>query len=717
LSADGRAERIFVEFVSGNYFSMLGVNAVLGRTFTEGEGDINQPKAVAVLNHACWKRRFGGDLSAVGKTIRLNGRTFTIIGIAPEEFPGMEPWLELDLYIPIGAIEILYPGSRDYFVNREDTQFRAVARMKPGGSIEQVRAALDVLARQLQDRYPAANRGIAFEAALESRSRPIIQIADTFSQIAGVFMGLVSLVLLIACANVANLMLARASTRQKELAIRIAIGATRSRLVRLLLIESLLLGALGGLAGILFAIWATDWFASIKLSTDAPVRFEANPDWTVFAFSFIIALLAGIISGTAPALQASRPDLNESLKEGGRQSAGAAGRQRLRSLLVVSQVAVSLLVLVCAGLFIKSARNAEKTDLGFRIDNLMMFSVDLELQGYDRVRGEQFYKKLFDRLNSMPGVQSVSMSRNVPFGYNNNISDVFIDELAATTGENKESVFTTIVGQNFFQTMGVPILTGRNFTEKDDESAPKVAIINRAMADRLWPGGEALGKRFRLNRDGAEVEVVGIARDWKYMFLGEAPRPFLFLPLAQNYRPEMIFYIHGESSAAGLSAAIRETVRELDSDLPIYDVKTMKSHLKDGIAFLFVRMGATLAGVFGMLGLILAMVGIYGVISYTVTQRTHEIGIRMALGASFGDVLRMIIGKGLLLSFAGIAIGLCGALAVTRVMSSLLYGVSPTDPITFLVITALLASVSLAASYIPARRAAKVDPMIALRHE
>ncbi|HWP43477.1 MAG TPA: ABC transporter permease, partial [Blastocatellia bacterium] len=443
LSGDGRAERIWVEFVSGNYFSMLGVNAALGRTFAEDEGDINRPKAVAVLSHKSWQRRFGGDPSAIGKTIKFNGHPFTIIGVAPEEFPGMEAWLELEVFIPLGAMEILYPGSRQSFANRGDTVFRVVARMKPGVSVEQVRAALDVLARQLQEQHPATNQGITFAAALESRSRPMIQIADTFSLIAGVFMGLVSLVLLIACANVASLMLARASSRQKEMAVRVALGATRLRLIRLSLIEGLMLGLLGGLAGLLLAIWATDWLASIRFSTDAPIRFDVTPDWTVFAFSFVVALLGGIVSAVAPALQASRPDLNESLKEGGRQSSGAAGRQRLRSLLVVSQVAVSLLVLICAGLFIKSARNAEKTDLGFRVDDLLMFSVDVELQGYDRAKGEQFYKRLVEQLNGLPGVRSVSMSRNVPLGYSNSLFDVYIDERVSAPGDDKDSVFAT----------------------------------------------------------------------------------------------------------------------------------------------------------------------------------------------------------------------------------------------------------------------------------
>ncbi|HET9530012.1 MAG TPA: ABC transporter permease, partial [Blastocatellia bacterium] len=600
---------------------------------------------------------------------------------------------------------------------RDYTQLRVMARMKPGVAVEQARASLDVLAVQLQEQYPGTNRGITFAAALETRARPIIQVSDVFSQIAVVFMGLVGLVLLVACANVANLLLARASTRQKELAIRIALGATRYRVIRLLLVETLLLGLIGGCAGLLLALWATDWVSSIRISSDAPVRFDVSPDWHVFGFSLAVALAAGVISGIAPAIQASMPDLNEALKEGGRQSAGSTGRQRLRSLLVVSQVAVSLVVLICAGLLIKSASNAERIDLGFRVEDLLIFSVDVELQGYDRARGEQFYKELGERLRSLPGVQTVGMSRNVPFGYSNDIVDIFIDERVTTTDEGKRSIFGTVVGPSFFQAMGMPLLRGRDFTEQDNDRAPKVAVINQAMAELLWPGQEAIGRRFRLDREGPPVEVVGIARDWKYLFIGEEPRPFLFLPLAQNYRPDMIFYLHGAADPVSLSASVREAVRELDSDLPVYDLKSMRSHLREGIALLFVRLGATFAGVFGVLALALAVVGVYGVISYTVAQRTHEIGIRMALGAGFRDVLWLIVGKGLALTLAGIVIGTGAALALTGLMSSLLYGTSPSDPATFLTISAGLAAVSLAASYIPARRAARVDPMAALRQQ
>ncbi|HXG64813.1 MAG TPA: ABC transporter permease, partial [Blastocatellia bacterium] len=390
---------------------------------------------------------------------------------------------------------------------------------------------------------------------------------------------------------------------------------------------------------------------------------------------------------------------------------------RLRNALVVSQVAVSLVVLICAGLFIQSSRNAEKMDLGFRTENLFMMSVDVELQGYDQARGKQFYKQALDRARTLPGVLSAAISRNTPLGYNNTSEDIILEGRLPSAEEDRLNIFFNVVSTDYFQTLGIPILQGRDFTERDDESAPKVAIVNETMARRLWPGQDPLGKRFRFGREGALVEVVGVARDGKYVFLGEVPRPFFYVPLAQNYRSDVTLFLHTAGDPAGLTAGARQVVRELDKDMPVYDVKTMTSHLRDGLALLFVRLGAALASAFGLLGLTLAVVGIYGVISYTVSQRTHEIGLRMALGAQSGDVLRMVIGRGIVLTLIGVGIGLAAALALTRVMTSLLYGVSATDPATFIGIPLLFAAVALAASFIPARRAMKVDPMVALRHE
>jgi len=717
LAADGQPERAWAEFVTGNYFSMLGVDAVLGRTFTAEESRVPGAEPVIVLSFAYWQKRFGGQESAIGRTVKLNGIPFTIIGVAPQSFKGTESLLALELYVPLGMQERFYPKSAGRFARRGDTNLHVLARLKPGVSLDQARAAVAVLARQLEQKYPETNKATSFALEIETHSRPIISIAEYVPRIAGVFMALVGLVLLIACANVANLMLARAMARQKEIAIRLALGASRARIVRLLLTESILLAVAGGMFGWLLSFWAIDWLTSIRVSTDTPVRFAIEPDWRVQVFSLGIAVLTGLISGVAPALQTSSPNLNETLKEGGRSSA-ASGRHRIRSLLVVGQVAVSLLILICAGLFIQSAKNAEKIDMGFRTENLSMASMDPEAQGYDEARGRRFFKQLTDGVGTLPGVTNASLASTTPLAYNNSTQDVFFEGRAAgREEEDRTTIFCNTVGHGYFQTMATAVLRGREFTERDDESSPKVAIVNETMAKRYWPDQEALGKRFALKREGPYLEVIGVVRDGKYVFLGEDPRAFFYIPFGQNYRGEMTIFVHSAGDDATVLTGVRQVVRELDRDLPLYDVKTMMSHLRDGAALLFVRLGAQLATAFGLLGLVLAVVGVYGVVSYSVSQRTHEIGIRMALGASAGDVLKLVVGQVLMLTLFGVAIGLGAALMLTRVMTSLLYGVTATDPLTLAIIPLLLASVALLACYIPARRAMKVDPMIALRYE
>jgi predicted permease len=716
LNVDGEAERSMIELVSGNYFAMLGVEAAHGRVFSPDEGQTVGSSPVMALSYGYWQRRFGGDVSAIGKTVKVNNQPFTIIGVAPESFPGTEPILTVNAYAPLMMKAQLHQNQQDAFTLRGLESFRVMGRLAPGVSVPQAGAAMEILARNIARQYPDVFKELNFLVAPETKARPWIGASAFIPRLAAILMTLVGLILLIACANVSNLILSRAALRKKEMSIRSALGASRFRLIRLLLSESALLGLLSGMAGVVIALWATKLLSSVRMATDNPVRFEAKPDWRVFLFSLGVALGAGVIAGLVPAFRTSRLNLSSSLKEGGRDSASGAGRHRLRNVLVVSQVAASLLLLVCAGLFLRSLQAADRIDLGFRRDNVLMFSVDTELQSYDQQRGQKFYRQLLDRLNELPRVRSAGLGTHIPLVGWVPTTEVFLPERGESAKEDSVNVLANRVSADYFETLNIPVLEGRAFTVSDDEAAPRVAVINETMARAYWPGHDTIGRQIRLKRGGPPVEIVGVVKNSKYGSIGEEPRPCLYLPFAQNYQSASILFLHTEGDPAAFTDAARQVVGALDQGMPVYDLKTMNTHLS-GIALLFIRVGAALVGLFGLLGLLLAVVGLYGVISQSVSQRTHEIGIRIALGARGGDVLRMELKQGMILTLVGVAAGLAMAFAVTRLMRSLLYGVSATDPLTFILNTLLLVIVALLASYLPARRATKVDPMVALRHE
>jgi putative ABC transport system permease protein len=715
LNIDGQAERGMIELVSGNYFAMLGVEAAHGRTFAADEGQTIGSSPVMVLSYGYWQRRLGGDAAVVGKTVKINNQPFTIIGVTPEGFPGTESILAVNAYVPLMMKPVIHPNTQNTFTERGFEGLRVMGRLKPRVSPSQAGAAMETLAGNIRQQYPKVYKELSFMVVPETRARPSISNSGVIPTTAALLMTLAGLILLIACANVANLIISRAAAREKEMAIRSSLGASRFRLIRLLLSESVLLGLIGGVAGVALALWATDLLSSIRMATDNPVRVNVQPDWRVFVFSLFIAVATGVIAGLIPALQSSRLDISSALKEGGRGVSGA-GRHLLRNGLVVSQVAASLLLLICAGLFIRSLQEAQKLDLGFRRENLLMFSVDVELQSYDPQRGQQFYKNLLDRLNQLPQVRSAgSATHKLLVGFVTG-TNIRLPERTSTSEEDAISVLTDRVSPRYFETMNIPLLEGRTFTARDDEDAPRVAIINEAMARAYWPGESATGRQIRLERVESPVEIVGVVKNSKYAFISEEPRPCLFLPFAQNYQSSSILFLRTEGDPAAVSEVARRVVLDIDPGMPVYDLKTMNTHL-NGVTLLLVRVGAAMVGVFGVLGLVLAVVGLYGVISHSVSQRRHEIGIRMALGAQRGHVLRMVLKQGMILTLIGIAAGLGAAFAITRLVMGLLYGVSATDPIVFAGVAVLLVIVALVACWIPARRATKVDPMMALRHE
>jgi len=720
LNVDGTNERAFGEVVSGNYFSTLGVKPALGRGFLPEEDRTPGERAVVVIGHKLWQNRFGGDPAVVGRAIKLNGHSFTIVGVAPEKYSGLIRGIASDLWVPAMMIKQAAP-SADYLVERGDRGFLVMGRLKPGVTFYQAQADFRRIAEQLfkewrQEWTNVRNQSRVISLLPEGQARILPDLRTPVLIIMSLLMTVVGLVLLIACANVANMSLARATARRKEIAVRLSLGASRGRLIRQLITESLSLSLLGGVAGLLIGVWGTDLLMAFKPPAPVPIEIDLGADWRVLGFTFGLSLLTGVLFGLAPALAASRPDLVASLKD---EAGGATGRGRLRGALVIAQVALSLMLLICSGLFIRSLRNASSVDLGFDADNLLAMSMDLQLQGYTEPAGRNFSRQLLDRVRALPGIVSASVTDELPLGSGSRRA-ITIEGYTAQPGESTE-VNSSSVAPGYIETLGVPMLRGRAFNEQDREGSPGVVIVNEAFARRYWSGQEPIGKRIQMGvaRSGANdspyLEVVGVVKDGKYVTLDEEARPFFYLNLAQRYQSSPTLIVRTSGNPLDYLPAVRGEVAALDKNLPLYDVKTMRQHL--GLALLPARLAGSVLGVFGVVALIMAAAGIYGVMAYSVAQRTREIGVRMALGASAGAVLRLMTRQGMKLTLAGMAIGLAASLALTRLMKSMLFGVSATDPLTFVVVPLLLIMVAMLAALIPARRAARVDPMVALRVE
>jgi predicted permease len=720
LSAAGQTpDRTWMEVVTPNGFTALGVQAALGRTLLPTDGEHAGAEPVAVLSFDYWKNRFGGDPGIVGRTMILNDKPFTVVGVAPEGFHGFSWAMAMKVFVPAGAGSRLITGGDEMLERRWVMNWRVLGRLKAGVALSAARAETEVIGRKLVQDYPNDHKGSRFMVIPETRARPDPIFADFTPVFVAVFTGMVGLVLFIACANVANLMMARVITRQHEMVMRSVLGASRWRLVRQILLESVLFAAIAGVLGYLISEWIGTAITNlVPPPTDIPVVTNFNPGGRVYLFTAAISLVAGLATGLVPALRASRVDLNEGLKKtgGGRAS---EGRHRFRNLLVVGQVTMSLVVLICTGMFLHSLQRARGLNLGFRADHLLTLSLDLGLQGYSDDRGKIFCRELLDKIRALPGVEGAGLTRQVPFDtLGIQINEVYPDNPPPQLKDGAAVVSETSVDPGYLPVIGTALLRGRQLAATDTESTPRVAIINEAMANLCWPGQDSLGRHFHLWRDGPMVEVVGLTATGKYVMLAEQPRPFAYLPLAQSYGTPITLVVRTAAAPAGLMSAVRETITALDPHLPVYGVRTMDEHLRSSVfALMPLRMGVLLTGIQGIIGLLLAVMGLYAVISFSVTQRTQEIGIRMALGADRREVLRLVLRDGMRLTVIGLGIGLVTSLGMGFVLSRVLFGISPADPLVFIGITTLLLATTLMACYWPARRAMRLDPAVALRRE
>jgi predicted permease len=715
LSHNGNNERVWGYEVSGNYFQTLGVQAIKGRMFTVEEDRTPLANPLAVLSYGCWQRRFGKDPDIIGKDVIINGHKFNIVGVAPEGFVGTELIFLPELWVPMTMQEWIEPGNA--WLERRSTQnIFVTGRLKPGVTPEQAQASLNLLMQQLGQEYPNENEGLTLELMQPGFILP--NIRNAFVSFSAILLATVALVLLIACTNIANLMLARATKRRKEIAIRLSLGAGRAQLLRQLLTESLLLSVIGGAGGFLLAVWIIDLVVAFKPPVDIPITLDLKMDWRVLVFSIVLSALTSILFGLIPAIQATKSDVVTALKD--ETTIGGYRRSRLRSALVVVQIALSLVLLIAAGLVLRSLQHLQTMNPGFKTENGLLVSFDLGLQGYDKAKGQQFQKQILERVNTLPGVRSASLTDLMPLSINYNSDTIYVEGRPPVRGAEVPSSMVASVSSDYFSTMEIPFVAGRAFMEQDDQKAVKVAIVNETFVRRLMPESgsvqEAVGKRFSLKSfEGPFLQIVGIARDGKYWSIGEAPRPFVFLPLLQSYSASTTLVMRSSVEPTTLLASVRREFHGLDETLPVFGEKTLTEHLS--FSLFPARVAAILLGSFGLIALLLAAIGIYGVMAYSVAQRTREIGIRMALGAQTRDVLQLVLKQGATLALTGLCIGLIAALALTQLMSSVLYGVSATDISTFVVVSLLLAGVALLACFVPARRAAKTDPMIALRYE
>ncbi len=717
LSRSGEVTaRTFVHVVSDNYFSVLGVQPLHGRLFLPTEGQQPGADPIIVLTHEAWRTRFAADPDIIGQAVKLNGVPFTVVGITPPGFVGAAWGTALSGFVPAAMLGEMTPARRYMLYSRGDIGFFMMGRLQPHANLEQARAAANVVMGRLLQEYADYHAPQSKAVVLrEDRSRPTPFVANYTPFIVAVLAVMGLLVLAVAVANVTNLLFSRAAERERELAIRGALGASRWQLLRQLSVESVLLALGAGVVGTVATLGISPYLGQLMPTTDFAPPADTGTDWRLFVFTFGASLATGLITGLIPALKATRLDLLSRLSEGARTMAGT--RHPLRSLLVIGQVAVSCVVLICAGLALRSLQQLSRVNLGFQPDHLFLASFDVGLQGYTEQQGRQFQAQLLEKVRALPGVREASLAEHVPF-------DVGGGMHGGITAEGqpnpKDADFQMIprlpVEHAFLRTAGIGIAEGRDFSDRDDVTMPLVAIINRTLAQHFWPGESAVGKRLMMN--GKPYEVVGVVGEGRYWSITDQARPVLFLPLAQNYHGRVTLVARTEADPAPMHFAVQQIVRQLDPDLPLFNLRTMEQQVANSpLGLMPLRMGATMAGAQGVIALLLAAMGIFGLVSFAVTRRTREIGIRMAVGATKLDVIRLVTFQSFRLTLIGLACGLLLAFGLTRVLARLLYGISPADPVVFGGVALIVILTALVGAWIPVRRAVKVNPVEALRCE
>jgi predicted permease len=713
---NGETQGVPATMTSANYFDVLGIKPYRGRLFAADEDRALGAGSVVVVSYSLWTKDFGSDQNLLGQTMTLNGLPFTIIGITPPGFKGTFSLAGPDrIWVPLSMREQLTTGQlRTLMANRRFRWINMAGRMKPGVDLRQVDAAMKTIASALEKQYPEANEGRTVDVALESDAALGINGRSQLVLAGSVMMGVVGLVLLIACVNLANLLLAQSATREKEMSVRSAMGAGRGRLVRQLLTESVLLALIGGAAGMLVAYWGRTALWSFRPPFLGNASIDLSFEPRVLLFTAGMSVLTGVLFGLAPAIRVARANLNDVLKAGGRTGAASVSSNRIRSLLVMAEIGLATVALIGAGLFVRSMQAAQRTDLGFDSAHIGFIALNPGQQRYDESRGQQFYLDAMARARAVPGIEAVAVSSAPPL-QGGLLLTVFPEGEAQNPNYRGSLVQFNDVSPGYFEALRIPMRGGRDFTEFDGPQSKTVAIVNEALARQLWPGLDPLRKRFTIVQQSMLIEVVGVVATTVVNAVGESPTPMIYRPIRQEYSPGVSLLMRAGGDPTPLLAAVRDQVQTIDRNMPLRGTGTVQQNIEAGLWA--PRMGAALLSIFGGLALLLAMIGVYGVMSYSVTQRAQELGIRMALGAQAGDVLVMVLKQGMVLAAGGAVIGVTLALLLGRLISTLLFGVSGRDPLTLAGVSLTLAIVALLACYIPARRAARVDPLVALRYE